>query len=89
VKLQQYINSSPDWVNWVAQNKDGLWCGFDNMPVVGLIPSGVSNDHQMYEDWLYDVEHGATEIQSIPLFHDKPNPNWQRTRKRVRRIIKR
>jgi len=87
--LQKHINNTPDWVCWVAQNADCQWRGYDNMPVIGLIPSGVSDDHQMYEDWLYDVEHGATEIQSIPLFQDKPNPNWQKTCKRVRRIIKR
>ncbi len=87
--LQKHINNAPDWVNWVAQDEHGYWRGFDNMPVVGLIPSGYPGDDKMYEDWLSDIEHGVTEITILKLFKDKPNPEWKKTCRRVRRKLKR
>jgi len=87
--LQKHINNAPDWVCWIAQNADGQWRGYDNMPVVELIPSGVPGDHKTYEDWGCNIEHGANEITSMPLFKDKPNPNWKKTCRRVRRKLKR
>lgn len=87
--LQKHINKAPDWVNWVAQDDVGYWNGYDTRPVIGLIPSGMPGDHKMYEDWLSDIEHGVTEITALKLFKDKPNTNWKKTCKRVRRKVKR
>jgi len=83
--LQSHINNAPDWVCWVAQDSDGWWRGYDKCPVIGLIPSGIPGNHQMYESWEADIDSGTLSITSTPLFQAAPNVGWKETRKRVRR----
>ena len=51
----------PEWVRWVAQDKNGEWWGYGARPKkVGVV-------------WREPPE----DLRSIHLGHGLPNPNWK------------
>jgi hypothetical protein len=59
--------------NWVAQDQNGEWCGYEDEPLVNL-------EFLVWTDSLESVQPGGEW-----LYTSEPNANWQNTKQRIPR----
>jgi hypothetical protein len=63
----------PHYLNWVAQDSNGEWCGYEDEPLVNL-------ELLVWTDTLESVQPGGEW-----LYTSEPNANWQNTKQRIPR----
>ena len=59
----------PDWVCWIAQDKDGAWFGYEVEPEKG--------------GYIFPDEWVARGHNYIELSQAEPNPNWKQSLRKV------
>ena len=63
----------PTYINWVAQDMNGEWCGYEDEP-------SINDDFCLWSDTMDSIQPGGEW-----LYTSEPNANWQNTKQRIPR----